>query len=61
MALVTTKYGDVDDTLLTRKDVQEVHTNGTAIATEYYDNTTNELVHRSVHFVFNQNAQPTPV
>jgi len=56
MALVTTIYGDMDDSQLEKRTTTDTTPQGTSIGTEYWLN--NELVHRSVHFVFAQDAQP---
>lgn len=45
--LVTTTKGDMDSSLLVRKDEQFENENEKTTITEYYDN--GELVHRSVH------------
>jgi hypothetical protein len=59
MAIVTTTQGDMDTSLLEDTSHTEVLLNGTSNVTEYRLN--GEVVHRSVHFVFNQDVQPTPV
>lgn len=56
MAKVNTIYGEKDESELVKKEIIEKAPHGTAYATEYYIG--EELVHRSVHFVFNQNVQP---
>lgn len=57
MAIVTTTKGDLDDSLLVRKDTSDKVPDGQIEATEYYLN--DELVHRSVHFIANDPSQPT--
>jgi hypothetical protein len=50
MALVTTTKGDVDDSLLLRREYDETTAHGVAHITEYLLD--GEVIHRSVHFVF---------
>lgn len=45
--IVTTTKGNMDSSLLVRKDEQFENDNEKTTITEYYDN--GELVHRSVH------------
>ena len=59
MATIFTTKGDIDETLLVRKELIEKTPQGASHSEEYYLD--GELVKRSVHFVFNQDAQMTPV
>jgi hypothetical protein len=56
MATITTIHGDMDESDLTPNHHDEVTPNGVANVTEYLHQ--GEVVHRSVHFTFNQNYQP---
>ena len=49
MALVTTIYGDMDDSLLEKREYVEVAPEHDGHVTEYWKS--GELVHRSVHLI----------
>ncbi len=57
--MVMTIYGEMDENKLELRKPVSYTEQGTVYATEYY--LEGELVHRSIHFVFNEDAKSTPV